>query len=67
MTVNVGTPDRIIRLLIAATLLFLSTNQTLTGIYNYAALAVAIILLLTSMVKFCPLYAIFGISTCRKA
>ncbi len=56
--------DRIIRVIIAALLVVLYATGTVTGTWGIVALVVAGIFVLTSLVSFCPLYAIFGISTC---
>ncbi len=60
-----GNTDRIIRLIIAGTLALLWFQQIITGTWGYVALAVAGIFLLTSFVSFCPIYSLFGISTCK--
>jgi hypothetical protein len=64
MTTNMGTADRVIRLLVAAIAVFLYLNGTLTGTMGIVALVLAVVFTLTSLVSFCPLYAIVGMSTC---
>lgn len=64
MTTNMGTADRVIRLLVAAIAVFLYFNGTLTGTMGIVALVLAVVFTLTSLVSFCPLYAIVGMSTC---
>ncbi len=59
-----GNVDRIVRLVIAAIAAFLYFNGTLTGTLGIVALVVAAIFTLTSVISFCPLYAIVGLSTC---
>lgn len=59
-----GTADRIIRFMIAAIVAFLYFNGIITGVLGIVLVAVAVIFVLTSVVSFCPLYAIFGIRTC---
>lgn len=59
-----GTADRIIRLLIAAAAVFLYFNGTLTGTLGLVAIVVAVIFALTSLVSFCPIYRLVGLSTC---
>lgn len=61
-----GTTDRMIRLVIAAVLLMSSLMGGLNPTWNIVALVLAIIMTLTSLVSFCPLYLPFGINTCRK-
>jgi len=64
MTTNMGSADRVIRLVIAAIAVFLYYNGTLTGTMGIVALVLAAVFTLTSLVSFCPLYAIVGLSTC---
>ncbi len=64
MKKNMGNVDRIVRLVIAAIAAFLYFNGTLTGTLGIVALVVAAIFTLTSVISFCPLYAIVGLSTC---
>lgn len=68
MTANVGTIDRIIRLvaglaLIAAALF--SGAAVFAGTMMWVALAVGIVLVATSAMRFCPLYRILGMRTCK--
>jgi hypothetical protein len=65
MKKNMGSPDRIIRIIIAAVFLFLYFTSTVSGILGTILLVLAIVFLLTSAVGFCPLYAPFGLSTCK--
>ena len=64
MKKNMSNTDRIIRIVIAALLVVLYATDTVTGTWGIVSLVVAGIFVLTSLVSFCPLYAIFGISTC---
>ncbi len=64
MKKNVGKADTIIRIILAVVLGVLYFTHAITGIWGIVLLVVAVILLLTSFVSFCPLYAIFGINTC---
>ena len=61
-----GIADRAIRLLIAIALVALYFSGTLTGILGVVGLAVAVVFALTSIVSFCPLYVLFGVSTCSR-
>lgn len=64
MNKNVGTIDRIIRALagIAGVAVYLS--GLVAGTLGIVVLAVGIILLGTSIIGWCPPYAIFGFNTC---
>ena len=65
MKKNMGTADRIIRVLIAALIAVLYFTGTIPGVWATVLLIVAGIFVLTSFVSFCPLYAPFGIRTCK--
>jgi hypothetical protein len=65
MTKNMGSADRTIRLIVAAAAAILYFTGTLTGTIGIVALVVAAICTLTSVISFCPLYALVGASTCK--
>lgn len=67
MIKNMGTTDRIIRVVVAAVIATLYFTGILTGIFGIILLALAGVFVLTSLVSFCPLYAPFRLSTCSKA
>lgn len=64
MKPNMSGTDRTLRILVAIAAVVLYFSSILTGIWGIIALVVAGIFLLTSIVSFCPLYALFGLSTC---
>ncbi len=61
-----GSTDKIVRILIAALIIILYFTGTIGGTVAAVLLVLAGIFILTSFISFCPLYAPFGISTCRK-
>lgn len=63
MKKNLGSPDRIIRLILSAVLVILFLTGITTGAWGAVALIVAGLFMLTSIISFCPLYKILGIST----
>ena len=63
MKANVGTLDRVVRLLLAAA--FFSLFFILPGNQKWLGL-VGVVPLLTGLVQRCPLYTLFGIRTCRR-
>lgn len=65
MKKNMGTADRIIRVIIAAIVGVLFFTGTISGILGIILLVLAGVFVLTSMISFCPLYAPFGIKTCK--
>lgn len=65
MKKNMGSADRIIRIIIAAIIGYLFYAEIISGTLGVVLLILAAIFLLTSFVNFCPLYAPFGFSTCK--
>lgn len=65
MKKNLGSTDKIVRYLIALIAVVLVYTETLTGWLSYVALAVGVVMLITALINFCPLYAVFGIKTCK--
>ncbi|WP_337867870.1 DUF2892 domain-containing protein [Meiothermus sp.] len=63
MKPNEGTTDRIIRLALAV-VFFLLAFAVAAGVWVYVAAGLGVVMLLTSVVGFCPLYALLGINTC---
>ncbi len=61
---NVGKTDRIIRGIAAVILAILYITKTLEGTWGDIALALAILLGITSLRRCCPLYALLGFGTC---
>jgi hypothetical protein len=66
MKSNVGNTDKAVRISITVLLAALYFTGTITGVFGVIALVVAGVFVLTSLVGFCPLYAIFGMSTCPR-
>ncbi|WP_458414391.1 DUF2892 domain-containing protein [Schinkia sp. CFF1] len=62
MKTNIGQSDRVIRIILAIVLF--SLFFLLEGNLKYLAL-IGIIPLVTAFIKFCPLYKLFGINTCK--
>ena len=65
MKKNMGSFDRIIRILIAVVIAVLYFTNVIGGTLGIILLIVGGIFLLTSFVSSCPLYMPFGISTCK--
>ncbi|NDP19768.1 MAG: DUF2892 domain-containing protein [Paludibacter sp.] len=66
MKKNLSSTDKLIRLLIAIIIIALFYSEVLTGTIGIIALVLALVLAITSLVSFCPIYALLGISTCKK-
>lgn len=65
MKKNMGSADRIIRMMIAAIIAYLYFTNVITGTLGLVLIILAIVFALTSFISFCPLYAPFGIKTCK--
>lgn len=63
---NMGSGDRTIRALMALAIAVLYFTGTISGVLGLALLIAGGIFLATSFIGFCPLYAPFGLSTCRR-
>jgi hypothetical protein len=66
MVKNMGTVDRIIRVLLAVVVLVLYLTGAISGLAAVILGVLAVVFLLTSLVGFCPLYLPFKLSTIRK-
>jgi phage shock protein E len=63
MKSNLGTADRLIRVIIAIAASALYFTHTVTGVAGIVLLVAGGILLLTAVINFCPLYSLLRIST----
>lgn len=63
MKKNVGAVDKIIRILIAVVMVVLFFTHVITGTLGIILLVLSGVLVLTSIISFCPLYWPFGLST----
>ena len=58
---NVGNLDRLLRILLGIGLIAMAATGVI-GAWGY----VGVVPLLTAVVAYCPLYSLFGISTCSR-
>jgi len=63
MKKNVGNVDKIVRWVISLLLLGLYFTDVVTGTLGIIFIVVAVILIVTTFISFCPLYLPFGIRT----
>lgn len=64
MKKNMSSADRIIRLIISAIMVTLYFTHVVDGTIGIILLVLSGVFTATSLISFCPLYSIFGISTC---
>jgi hypothetical protein len=63
MKANMGSTDKIIRILAAVLIAVLYFTNLISGTLAIILLVIAGVFILTSFISFCPLYLPFGIST----
>ena len=66
MKKNVGSIDKVIRLIVAVIIAVLYFTHVITGTSGIVLLVIAGVLVLTSFVGLCPLYMALGINTDKK-
>lgn len=62
MQINVGTPDRIARIVVGLVLIALVATGTV-GWWGW----IGVVPLLTGIFRFCPAYSLLGANTCKTA
>lgn len=65
MTINIGTPERLIRLVLGVVLLITAFMAGLSPVWAWLLGIVGVVLIATGTLRFCPAWAIFGINTDR--
>jgi hypothetical protein len=65
MKTNMGGTDKIARIIVAFLLVILYFKGIVTGVLGIILLVVAGVFIITSLIGFCPLYTLFGYSTCK--
>jgi hypothetical protein len=63
MKSNLGTTDRVLRVLVAVVIAVLYGTGVISGTIAIVLSILAVVFVLTSAINFCPLYTVFGIST----
>ena len=66
MKKNMGSADKIIRVILAVIIFTLYFTGIIPGLFGIILSVFAVIFVLTSLIGTCPLYLPFGLSTLRK-
>lgn len=66
MKPNIGSTDKIIRIVAALLIVILYFFNVISGTLGIILLIVAALLIITSLISFCPLYPILKINTISK-
>lgn len=64
MNINMGTADRILRIMISSVLAALFFWNVTTGNFGILLITIASIFTLTSVIGICPMYSAIGANTC---
>jgi hypothetical protein len=65
MKKNMGSVDKLIRILLAIGVALLYYFKVISGTLGIGLLVLAVVFVLTSLISFCPLYVPLGIKTCK--
>lgn len=69
MKTNVGTIDRLVRAMLGLVLLYLAFFSGFSvfssPLVMVVTAAVGVVMLVVAAVRFCPIYALLGVRTCR--
>ena len=60
MKCNVGAGDRALRIIVGLALIAMAYTGTI-GVWGW----IGVVPLMTGIIKFCPMYAILGMKTCK--
>lgn len=66
MKKNIGTADKIIRIVLALAAAVLIVTETVSGTAALIIGIIGVVMLLTGLAGFCGLYSLLGISTAKK-
>jgi hypothetical protein len=67
MKKNVGTIDKVIRIVFAIAVITLFLTNVISGVLGIVLLALSAILVVTSMIGVCPLYIVMGLNSVEKS
>jgi hypothetical protein len=65
MSVNVGSADRLIRIILGLALLVLAFMSGLGSLGMMICAVIGLVLVVTAAFRFCPLYRLIGVRTCK--
>jgi len=60
---NIGTIDKVIRILVAVAIAVLFFTNVITGTMGIVLMVLGAIFLITGLVSICPIYLLLGLST----
>lgn len=63
MKANLGSTDKMVRIIVAIVIAILFFTNVISGVLGIILLILAGVFVITSLVSFCPIYAIVGLRT----
>ena len=66
MKKNMGTIDRVARILVAILIGYLYFTKQISGTLGIVPIILAVVFLVTTLITICPLYLPFGLKTTKK-
>jgi Inner membrane protein YgaP-like, transmembrane domain len=66
MKKNVGTIDKVIRILVAVVVVVLYFTHVIAGVTGIILLVLSAVFVVTSLLSFCPIWLALGLSTRKK-
>ncbi|RDW12161.1 YgaP family membrane protein [Paracoccus thiocyanatus] len=63
MQINIGTAERALRLVLGVVLVLLPFLAGLSTLWTWVSVIVGLVLVVTGLVRFCPVWAMLGIRT----
>jgi hypothetical protein len=66
MKKNIGNYDVYLRLILGVVFVSLFATGSLVGGFSYVLLLLGLVLVSTAWFRYCPIYSLFGINTCKK-
>ncbi|SIQ58743.1 Protein of unknown function [Paracoccus thiocyanatus] len=63
MQINIGTAERALRLILGVVLVLLPFLAGLSTLWTWVSVIVGLVLVVTGLVRFCPVWAMLGIRT----
>ena len=66
MGCNVGKTDQLVRYVLGIVLLVAYFLHWVTSAWGWVSLILGVIFVVTAAIRFCPLYVIFGVNTCKE-
>jgi hypothetical protein len=63
MKANMGSTDKMLRIIVAIVIAILFFTNVISGVLGIILLILAGIFVVTSLINFCPIYALLGMNT----